>query len=72
MKPESFAQSLKNARQSKNLTMLEVSELTGIALPIYKMIESGRLYPDHERLLTLLEVLELSWPHEVADTPQND
>lgn len=47
--------------------MIAVAELTGIVLPIYKMIESGKIFPDHERLETLCEVLAFSWPDDGAD-----
>ena len=41
MIPENFAAAFRIARRKKNLTLLDVSELTGIAKPICKMIENG-------------------------------
>jgi len=63
MTQEQFAEVLKCVRREKKLTMLDAAELTGIALPIYKMIESGRLYPDREKLRALCEAFGLVPPN---------
>ena len=61
---ENFAEKLRYARRKKKLTMLAVSELSGIALPIYKLIENGRIYPDRDKLDALCEVLGIKWPDD--------
>jgi len=39
--------------------MFEVAEQTGIPMPIYKMIESGKLAPDSEKSKVLGAFLEI-------------
>lgn len=41
---------LRVARRERRLSMLATAEQLGIALPIYKLIEAGKIYPDSERL----------------------
>lgn len=64
---EEFAEALRDARRRKRLSMIAVAELTGIAVPIYKMIESGKIYPDLKRLDFLCTALEFSCPGDSAD-----
>lgn len=72
MIPDNFAGALKAVRRRKGLTMLDVSELTGIALPIYKMIESGRIFPDREKLCVLCEALGLEWQTDRSNEALED
>ena len=58
-----FPSILKAARKKKKLTMFEVAEQTGIPMPIYKMIEAGRLTPDNEKLKVMCEFFALDWKH---------
>lgn len=57
----SFAETLRTVRRRKKLSMFAAAELAGIAAPIYRMIEVGRIFPDQEKLTALCEALELSW-----------
>ena len=61
MKKDDFPSILNSARKKRKLTMLAVAEQTGIPLPIYKMIEKGKLAPDNEKLKTLCMFFDLSW-----------
>jgi len=54
-----FPSILKAARKKKKLTMFEVAEQTGVPLPIYKIIESGRLTQDKDTLRVLGAFLEI-------------
>ena len=59
--PNSFAGTLQRARQKKKLTMRAVSERTRIALPLYRLIETGRLVPDQDKLDALCTALGIVW-----------
>ena len=64
---ENFAELLRLARSKKKLSMLGAAELAGIALPIYKMIERGRIFPDREKLDALCEAFDFTWPADVSN-----
>ena len=72
MTQEDFTKVLKFARRKKKLKMLGAAELSGIALPIYKMIENGRLYPDREKLDALCIALEISLPEDESNDSSVD
>jgi len=54
--PHTFAEALRRVRREQKLTMLDAAERTGISLPIYKMIEYGKIFPDREKLTALCAV----------------
>ena len=55
-----FSKILRTARKEKNLTMLAVAERTGIPLPIYKMIENGKIIPDKDKLKVICAFFNLT------------
>jgi len=48
-----FAAALRAARLDRKLTMRDAAEQTGIFLPIYKMIEAGKIAPDRDKMRVL-------------------
>ncbi|GHV37264.1 hypothetical protein FACS18949_17460 [Clostridia bacterium] len=66
LKPESAALSakLRVARLARGLTMLATAEQLGIALPIYKLIEAGKIYPDSERLTIICNFFGFATPED--------
>ena len=56
-----FIPNIAELRKKKSLTQKQVAMLTGIPLPILRMIERGKviLDPDDPRYLALCQLLEL-------------
>jgi transcriptional regulator with XRE-family HTH domain len=44
---------LKAARKDRKLTMMDAAEKTKIPLPIYRMIERGKIIPDRDKAVSL-------------------
>jgi transcriptional regulator with XRE-family HTH domain len=72
MNPEDFASALRAARRKKKLTMFAVADLTGSALPIYKMFETGRIYPHREPRDPLCEALGVNRSDNGDGNPQDE
>jgi ribosome-binding protein aMBF1 (putative translation factor) len=56
---DDLAELLRQARWSKGLTMLAAAERLKIPIPIYKLIESGKLCPNPARLKIISDFIGL-------------
>ena len=74
MSQDDFPSILKAARKKKRLAMFEVSARTDIFLPIYKLIENGRIVPDREKLEALCAFFDLKLDNDpkLDDDPELD
>ena len=58
--PKRFGMALKNARNEKNLTQAELSEILDISLPYIKDLERSRNNPSYEMFERIIRYFNLS------------
>lgn len=62
---------IKEIRKSKNLTLTEMSQQTGISIAMLSKIENGRVFPTWHSLLQIFEALSLNLNTFFNDLPTN-